>query len=209
MQENNRHNAILIVGPTGAGKTPLGNCLAQKGLQGRPCFHFDFGEQLRMAAVNGHPRISSEDRDFLNQVLETGALLENRHFYIAEAILREFATRHLAGGDGFLLLNGLPRHVDQARDVDRIVAIRAVIQLDCTPETVCDRIAQNTGCDRDGRSDDSLPEIRNKLAIYNARTLPLVNYYENRGIPVRRIEVACHTTPEEMVAMPHFVHDIL
>ncbi|MDY6905761.1 MAG: nucleoside monophosphate kinase [Thermodesulfobacteriota bacterium] len=198
MPVNSRYNAILIVGPTGAGKTPLGEYLEQNGLRGRFCCHFDFGEQLRRAAVEEHPALSIEDRRFLVHVLETGALLENRHFYIAEAILREFARQQMTRQDSVLVMNGLPRHVDQAGDVGRIAAIKAVIQLECTAQTVCDRIAGNTGKDRCGRTDDDLDAIRNKLEIFNTRTLPLVDHYEKQGVPVHRVAVACHTTPDEI-----------
>jgi adenylate kinase family enzyme len=42
-----KHNAVLIVGPTGSGKTPLGEFLQQTGLWEKRCFHFDFGKALR------------------------------------------------------------------------------------------------------------------------------------------------------------------
>ncbi len=42
--------AILLLGPTGSGKTPLGQALEKKGLAGRRCVHFDFGANLREIA---------------------------------------------------------------------------------------------------------------------------------------------------------------
>jgi hypothetical protein len=47
--------ALLLLGPTGAGKTPLGDWLEAHGLWGRPCHHFDFGANLRavVAVVAG------------------------------------------------------------------------------------------------------------------------------------------------------------
>ena len=46
-------DAILLLGPTAAGKTPLGQLFADRGLWGRPCVHFDFGENLRRIADSG------------------------------------------------------------------------------------------------------------------------------------------------------------
>jgi adenylate kinase family enzyme len=41
------YKAMLLIGPTGAGKTPLGKYLERHGLNGRRCRHFDFGANLR------------------------------------------------------------------------------------------------------------------------------------------------------------------
>ncbi len=43
-------NSILLLGPTGAGKSPLGNQMEQNGIRGKRCFHFDFGHELRSIA---------------------------------------------------------------------------------------------------------------------------------------------------------------
>ena len=86
------HPAILILGPTASGKTPLGQFLENHGLWGRRCFHFDFGEQLR-GAISGHTdtgALSSNDIQTIKKVLRTNALLENSQFHIAAALLRGF-----------------------------------------------------------------------------------------------------------------------
>ena len=44
-------HALLLIGPTGSGKTPLGELLERSGLWGRPCRHFDFGERMRRIAL--------------------------------------------------------------------------------------------------------------------------------------------------------------
>jgi hypothetical protein len=45
--------AILLVGPTGSGKTPLGALCEKKGLWQSRVFHFDFGAILRRIAAAG------------------------------------------------------------------------------------------------------------------------------------------------------------
>lgn len=194
------HNAVLLVGPTGSGKTPLGGFLEQHGLWGRPCFHFDFGQNLRHIAMYGHPQVSEKDRCFLEDVLKRGALLENETFYLAEAILAAFVCDRQAGPGSQLVLNGLPRHVDQARDTDRLVNIQTVVHLVCTPEGVCRRIAENTGKDRTGRVDDTPEEIERKLTIFNRRTLPLIDYYRNRGVQICTVDVTADATPADMAS---------
>ena len=91
--------ALLLLGPTGAGKTPLGEMLQSRGLPGRPCLHFDFGANLREVVARNEPDdlISRQDIEFLRGVLKSGALLEDEHFPLAERILRSFLTRHHAG----------------------------------------------------------------------------------------------------------------
>ena len=93
-----RPEAILLLGPTGSGKTPLGEMLEARGLGGCACAHFDFGDRLRRIAagqleIDG---LTPADRAFLVDVLERGALLEDKHFPIAEKILQAFIaeTRH-------------------------------------------------------------------------------------------------------------------
>ncbi len=51
-----RNAAILLLGPTGTGKTPLGNVLAVRGWRGLPCLHFDFGANLRELVARNQSR---------------------------------------------------------------------------------------------------------------------------------------------------------
>jgi len=103
-----RHPAILLLGPTGTGKTPLGNVLAFRGWRGQPCLHFDFGANLRELVARNQPdeHISHADLEFLRQVLQSGALLEDEHFPLAARILRRFMSG--SGDHAWLVLNGLP-----------------------------------------------------------------------------------------------------
>ncbi len=85
-----KHDAILLLGPTGAGKSPLGDCLAEQGLGERRCVHFDFGAQLRHVAEHGGRGLTEDDVAYVRKVLTEGALLEDETFYIARAILEGF-----------------------------------------------------------------------------------------------------------------------
>ena len=193
-----RHAAVLLVGPTGSGKTPLGDLLETQGLWGRRCVHFDFGASLRAcAAGDGHGAgLTRGECTLLAQMLESEALLEDEHFRIAENVLRSFLADRDAGPQTLVVLNGLPRHVGQAADVDRIVDIRAVIRLNCTPEVVLERIRTNAGGDRVRRADDDLESVRSKLALFAERTKPLLAHYAARGATALEIEVTANTVPE-------------
>ena len=192
-----RTHAILLVGPTGSGKTPLGELLEHKGLWGRRCRHFDFGEQMRsiVAAARPPEYLGDDDVQFLQEVLTTGALLEDEHFTIAEKILRAFVDEREAG-EAVVVLNGLPRHVGQAEGVESIVPVRAVVELACTPQAVLRRIRADMGGDRAGRSDDDEVSVRRKLATFAERTSPLLDYYRARGVRIETVRVAADTTAE-------------
>jgi len=50
-----RPEAVLLVGPTAAGKTPLGDALQAGGLWGRACRHFDSGRGDRAERDDDDP----------------------------------------------------------------------------------------------------------------------------------------------------------
>jgi adenylate kinase len=192
--------SLLLIGPTGAGKTPLGNLMEERGFNGGRCFHFDFGHQLRTFASCETPPEGFTEKEivFIRGVLQEGLLLENEYFYIAEKILRLFLEQRSFGGSDTLLLNGLPRHVDQARDVDRLAGVQSLILLECSPEDVNRRIAANTGLDREGRVDDDIALVEKKLEIFRKRTTPLVEHYTKAGSTVFRIKVGSSSTAENV-----------
>ncbi len=82
-------NAMLLIGPTGVGKTPLGRFLEQNKFRGRKCVHFDFGENLRDIAASTVPDeyLSKKDVETVACAINSGALLENEDFHIVKSIL--------------------------------------------------------------------------------------------------------------------------
>lgn len=198
--------SILLLGPTGAGKSPLGDQIQKKGLRGIRCFHFDFGHELRnIAGLNLSPEgFQKKDLSFIRDVLDRGLLLENEHFYIARKMVHYFMRRNNFREEDVLILNGLPRHTDQAKDMAGIVEVRGLVVLECGPEEVYSRIEKNTGADRTGRTDDGMAMIRKKLDIFNARTAPLIEHYSNMGCDVLKVRITATLTPE--VAYDAFIN---
>ena len=191
--------AIVLIGPTGSGKTPLGELLAARGLWGRRCVHFDFGAALRrIAAGEGSGDFDETEIQFVRGALSSGALLEDNDFHIALRAIRSELAGRGAGEDCIVALNGLPRHVGQARRLRATVDVRTVVVLNCSPEVVAKRIATNAGGDRTGRRDDDIEAVTRRLEIFTTRTAPLVDYYRDAGGSVETIEVTETTTPQEI-----------
>lgn len=192
--------AVLLIGPTGSGKTPLGILLERRGLWGRRCLHFDFGAEMRrIAAAHRPPRIfSPRDIAVIRRVLSTGALLDDGQFVIAMKTLACFLSRKRLRQDDLLVLNGLPRHVGQASRISRVLAIGLVVRLECSNRTVVRRIAGNAGGDRTCRVDDDKTAIAARLAEFGKRTVPLVRYYRQKRTPVRCLRVGIDTRPEDI-----------
>lgn len=195
-----RHRAVLLLGPTGAGKTPLGQVFESQGLWGQRCVHFDFGANLRAIVLRDEPdeHVTRDDIDFLKHVLQTGALLEDAQFPLARRILESFLAARQVDVQTRIVLNGLPRHAGQAEAVDGLLHVEAVIELACDAETVVDRIRSNVGGDRAERSDDDPASVRGKLEIFARRTAPLVEHYRTRNARIVTVGVGSTMTPREV-----------
>ena len=133
-------------------------------------------------------------------MLEQGLLLENEHFSLARKIIAAalgrcgFAQRHI------LLLNGIPRHSGQARDMSTVAVIHAVVVLECDAEAISCRLRENTGGDRVGRQDNGPELVRKKLDVFLGRTRPLIDQYRSAGSRVYRLSIGDRTTVDEAYA---------
>ncbi|MBN2801825.1 MAG: nucleoside monophosphate kinase [Deltaproteobacteria bacterium] len=192
------NNAILLVGPTGSGKTPLGDYLTEKSLNNIKFAHFDFGEHLRNAASKSSIKgLTSKDIEYIKEVLSAGALLENETFYIAGTLLDNFIEKNARSGE-VIILNGLPRHTGQAENILKKVNIKAVISLECTPQTVLERIGKNSGGDRTSRVDDELTLVKKKLETFSKRTAPLIEFFSSKNAKIIKLKVESSTQPDAL-----------
>lgn len=195
-----KNNALLLLGPTGVGKSPLGDCLAKNALLGHRCVHLDFGEELRSICRAGKIPLGldADDMKYISRVLEEGALLENESFYIAEKIVQSFLEDKEVRAGHFLVLNGLPRHIGQAEKLLDTVSVSLVLRLSCSSSVVFERIKSNSGGDRLGRTDDSIEAIHNKLELFNKRTEPLIEFYRKRGALICTYDVLVDTSAADI-----------
>jgi adenylate kinase family enzyme len=183
-------SSIIIVGPTGSGKTPLGNFLQGNKLWSRNVVHFDFGYQLRCCLCQGHyPGLSGSDITFIKTVLEEGVLFEDDKFHIPRVILNNFLKNCHIQDKTIVLLNGLPRHAGQFDIVKKTLSVKALICLDCSPAVVFSRITLNRGGDRNNRDDDNITLIQRKLSIYLNRTTPIISLCIKQKIPIIHVKI--------------------
>jgi adenylate kinase family enzyme len=192
-REETRYSSVLLLGPTGSGKTPLGQLMQERGLWGLRCLHFDFGHELRQS-VSDSQVLSDAERELVSRVLRTGALLEDEHFPVALKIFETFLASHNTAKRTLIILNGLPRHTGQAERLQEVVRMMAVVNLECKPETVLQRISNNAGGDRTGRIDDSLEEVKRKLELFRQRTAPLLIYYKAQNVGIISVDVGPAST---------------
>lgn len=192
-------DAVLLLGPTGAGKSPLGDALEVRGLFGQRCLHLDFGAEMRSAVSGGKgsAAYSPEELDFIHGVLERGLLLENEQFPLAKKIITLFLEQKGFTQRDLLVLNGIPRHLDQAKDIEEIARVHSLIVLDCGAKEVYCRLRNNAGKDRTERIDDGRKLVEKKMKIFRERTAPLVAHYQQQGNRIYRLAVSGEMTASQ------------
>lgn len=135
------------------------------------------------------------------KIMDDGGLLPDK--FILEAISKKISG--ISAGHGFIL-DGFPRTLEQAKELENILAeaktsIESVIFLDVPKGKLIERLSKRTICPicdyvsmtneekcptcEEGmeKRDDDKPEIVEKrIEVYIENTLPLKEYYKNRGL---------------------------
>ncbi|HEX4903349.1 MAG TPA: adenylate kinase [Acidimicrobiales bacterium] len=166
----------LLLAPPGAGKGTQGERLAQR--HGVP--HLATGDLLREHVAQG-TELGHQAREHM----DAGGLVPDD--LVIEMVLERIGGDHGEPMTDFLL-DGFPRTLAQARAAYEWAqaagrTFHAVIVLEVPEDELVRRLAKRA--QEQGRSDDSEDVIRNRLAVYEASTAPLVSFYEDRGILVR------------------------
>jgi adenylate kinase family enzyme len=189
------------MGHSNSGKTPLGSLIEDGGSsRGSRFHHLDFGETLRRIADGSFDAgLASGDIAFVRSILD-GRLLDDEHFRIAAAVLDRFLTnRGFDPRADILVLNGIPRHPGQARDLERLgVDVELVVYCACSPQDALERkllAEQGVGHeDRSHRKDYDIEIFRRKVRSFERDTEPVLRHYRRRGVGEVRIEVGARTT---------------
>lgn len=183
----------VIFGPQGSGKSTQARLVAK---------HFDVpffsaGDLFRkeIAAKTSLGKIVEE-------YVHSGLLAPDE---VSNAIILK-QLRAVAGEKGFVL-EGFPRNVEQAEQLDRLLDINLVVQLKLSDQEALKRLTGRRQCPKCGaifhvdsappalgdkcqqcgrklikRDDDKKEVIERRLASYHFITEPLSTYYRRRGV---------------------------
>lgn len=161
---------IVLFGPPGSGKGTQAAVISQKFLLP----HVSTGDMLREEVA----RDTDLGRE-VAPVMASGGLIPD------ETMVRVIESR-LAQPDAVqgVLLDGFPRTVPQARELDEMLErtgreLGVVLFFDVPESELAKRIAHRAEIDH--RADDTPEAFVLRMREYEAKTAPVVDYYQNRG----------------------------
>ena len=164
---------IVLLGPPGSGKgTQAARLHGEAGYE-----HLATGHLLREARQAGTDLGRRASEYMLRGDLVPDDL-------ILEAV-REALDRL---DDRPVLLDGFPRTVRQADALARSLErhgreLTAAVLIDVPDDVVAERIMGR----HQGREDDRPETVRERMRVYHGETVPLIGYYEERGL-LRRVD---------------------
>jgi adenylate kinase len=162
---------VLLIGPPGSGKGTQGDRLSERlGLE-----HIAAGDLLR-AEVTAQTPLGRQVSDFMR-----------RGDLVPDVVIMSLLIPMVLGAaekSGYLL-DGFPRSVEQAVEARKLAEQAgagpdAVIYLDAPRDVLVARIVARA--EVEGRADDNLETVTNRLRVFDEATAPLVDYYRGRGL---------------------------
>jgi len=157
---------LLLIGAPGAGKGTQAELLSQRfGIA-----HISSGDLLRQ-----HVRDQTPLGQKIKSYVDKGDLVPDG--LVMDMLRKPVVAAAEAGG---YVLDGFPRTVDQAKAAFRVAhslgaEVQAAVHLDVrTQELVRRLLARSRG------SDDTAEVIEHRLEVYQAKTVPLLEYYAGR-----------------------------
>jgi len=169
-------NNVMILGAPGSGKGTQGKILAEH--LGIP--QVSTGDLLR-AAVSQGTALGTKAKGFMDQ----GLLVPDDVIF---GLIQEILDSPPAAKG--VLMDGFPRTIPQAEAVDRMLAVKKarvdrVILLEVLEAELIQRLLGRAA--KEGRADDNLESITQRLKVFQQQTAPLIAFYEGRGI-VKRVD---------------------
>lgn len=155
---------ILLVGPPGSGK----GTQAEKVCEYLKIPHISTGGMLRDAVASG-----SELGKKVEGILARGELVSDD--LITSIVGERLGSSECAKG---FLLDGFPRTKAQAEALDRILKsypLTHIIELVVPHEEIVKRLLERAKVQ--GRADDTLEVIENRLKVYEAQSKIVVDHY--------------------------------
>ena len=158
---------VVLAGPPGAGKGTQSEWLADF----LSVAHLSTGDMLREAVSQG-----TELGKLAGEKLDLGELAPDH--LVVELVAERIDASDCKNG---FLLDGFPRTLEQAKMLDDLLDQRKV-KLDIVLELAVDEdILTERLLDR-GRGDDTIETIKNRFSVYQAKTMPLLDFYREQNI---------------------------
>ena len=185
---------VLLVGAPGAGKGTQADLLVDKlGFK-----KLSTGDLLRK-----HIKEQTQLGKLVSDILASGRL-------VSDAILFEMIKEELPKSGEKVLLDGYPRTLQQARDLDSLSGlypVAACVYLDVPESELLDRLTGRRICKGCGKSfhikfdppkvdgvcdacgdsliirpDDDIEKIKVRLDVFNKETKPIIYFYKDTGL---------------------------
>nr|WP_321454271.1 adenylate kinase [uncultured Carboxylicivirga sp.] len=162
---------LVIFGPPGSGKGTQGVKIAEK----YSLEHVSTGDLLRNAIHN-----NTAEGAIAKSFIDKGELVPD------EAIIdiMDVFMEKLPADKG-ILFDGFPRTVAQAEALNGLLAdhnrsLSALLNLEVENEELIERLVLRGKTS--GRSDDNEETIKKRLEVYEAQTLPVMDFYKKEGV---------------------------
>ncbi|MCL5011620.1 MAG: nucleoside monophosphate kinase, partial [Candidatus Marsarchaeota archaeon] len=168
-----KKQTLPVIGPPGSGKDTVGSIVSTK---------------TRVPMITMGDLLRSSLKGKFKKMVDNGELIPDRIIY---KILR-VKTKKL---DSFIL-NGFPRKLSQAKNLERWNAIDMVFFLDVPVKEVLKRLSkryvclncgfvsknpgdcQNCGSKMIKRKDDNPEIVKKRIKLYKKQTLPVIKFYK-------------------------------
>lgn len=162
---------VALFGPPGAGKGTQSEHLVKK----FNLLYLSTGDLLRKEMAAGSP-LGEQAR----ATIAAGELVSDE--IIVQIIEKTIAANTESGG---ILFDGFPRTIIQAYILEGLMirlktSLTCLIDLQIPAEVSVTRLLERGKSS--GRSDDNEQVIRNRLKEYEAKTLPVLEFYRDRGV---------------------------
>lgn len=170
----NKYQTYLIFGAPGSGKGTQGKTLGR--IPGY--YHFACGDVFR--SLDWRTPLGQE---FMKYSSRGELVPDDITIQLWKVRIDQSVESHLFHPDhDFLVLDGIPRNIEQARMIEDVVRVRKIFHLSCPDRRkLIERMKQRAL--RENRLDDANEEaIKHRLEAYDHESRPLLEHYGERLI---------------------------
>ena len=165
---------IVLLGPPGCGKGTQSKLLVKK----KNFIQLSTGDLLREETSK-----NSELGKKISMLMESGELVSD------DIVINIIVNKVEEYVNESVIFDGFPRNLNQAKVLDEALGnislelnnvIFFKIDFEILKERIQNRIKQADSGDL--RKDDNIETLLNRIEVYKSSTLPIVEYYEKKGI---------------------------